>query len=171
MNPPFAPHLQLSDEQVERFARQIIVPGVGAEGQLRLCTAEVFVDGHPEGRRVATQYLRTAGVIVHDSTNPPPRLDCVVLAGLNALPMRRLQTLSEAGPLLAWYTIADGVLRGGLSNPGHPFPVPSRGNDAPSERRSSLLQHRIGGADVATTAIAALLGWMQPGDVYETELG
>jgi hypothetical protein len=169
MTPSRAAHLQLSDEQVERFARQIIVPGIGADGQIRLCTAEVFVDGQPDGRRVATQYLRAAGVIVHDSTSPPPRLDCVVLAGVNGLTRRRLQTLSEAAPLLAWYTITGSMLRGGLSNRDHPLPVPSRGTDTPSARRSSLL-HRIGGADVATTTMAALLGWIQPGDVYEVEL-
>jgi hypothetical protein len=166
---PAEPH-SLSADQVERFARQIIVPGVGAEGQLRLCAARVFVDGHPEGARIATQYLRAAGVTVYVATTPPPHLDCVVLAGACDLSPRRVSTLTETSPLVAWYTVVGRTVRGGLAR--SPFSMrevaPSRNDPDPLP---GTIPHRIAGADVATTVVAALLGWMHPGESYELELG
>jgi hypothetical protein len=70
MSPPVAASQPLSEEQIERYARQIIVPGIGAEGQKTLCAAEIFVDGHAAGRTVAAQYLRAAGMRVPEATNP-----------------------------------------------------------------------------------------------------
>lgn len=159
----------LSEDQVERFARQIIVPGVGADGQLRLCRARVFVDGHPEGRRIATQYLRAAGVTVYVATMPPPRLDCVVIAGACELSPDRLKTLTEAASLVAWYAVVGRTLRGGLAS--RPFSM--READFSRDTADLLhveMRHRIAGADVATTAVAALLGWMHPGESFELEL-
>lgn len=160
----------LSEDQVERFARQIIVPGVGAEGQMRLCAARVFADGHPEGVRVASQYLRSAGVTVYLATTAPPRLDCVVLAGVRELSPRRVDELAAASPLIAWYDVVGRTVHGGLVS--RPFSMreadPLRDQLVPLR---ATIAHRIAGADVATTVVAALLGWMHPGESYEIELG
>jgi hypothetical protein len=166
---PAEPH-SLSADQVERFARQIIVPGVGAEGQLRLCAARVFVDGHPEGARIATQYLRAAGVTVYVATTPPPHLDCVVLAGACDLSPGRIRTLVEASPLVAWYAVVGRTVRGGLASKRFPMREAAPSSDEPDPLRR-VIPHRIAGADVATTVVAALLGWMHPGESYELELG
>lgn len=160
----------LSEDQVERFARQIIVPGVGAEGQLRLCAACVFVDGHPEGRRIATQYLRAAGVTVYVATPPPTRPDCVVLAGASDLSPGRVSMLIDASPLVAWYTVVGRTVRGGLASTPFSMPEAPSSRDKPDLIRGNIL-HRIAGADVATTVIAALLGWMHPGESIELALG
>lgn len=161
-------HPFLTDEQIERFARQIIVQGVGAEGQLRLCTAEVFVDGHLEGRRTAERYLRAAGARVATATAPPPNLSCVVLAGTNDLVPERMTTLLNAAPLIAWYALVGRTIRAGLASAEMTIPdVPARDG---ARSRHAVLAHRIAGADVATTAVAALLGWITPGDSYELEL-
>jgi hypothetical protein len=159
----------LSESQIERYARQIIVPGVGAEGQVRLCAAEVFVDGHPEGRRIAAQYLRAAGVRVARATNPSTRIECVVLAGADHLPPERVAMLLGSAPCLAWYTLIDGGVRGGLADAEHPLPGALCAAREPLARRTHVA-HRIAGADVATTTIAALLGWIKPGQSYELEL-
>ena len=159
----------LSEYQIERFARQIIVPGVGAEGQMRLCAAEVFVDGHPEGARVATQYLRAAGVRVGSATNPPSHLDCVVLAGAGSLPTDRVQLLIHSAPLLAWYALVEHGIRGGLANASRGLSHLSPPVAAPAAHGITMA-HRIAGADVAATAVAALLGWIEVGDSYEVEL-
>jgi hypothetical protein len=160
----------LSEDQVERFARQIIVPGVGAERQLRLCAARVFVDGHPEGRRIATQYLRAAGVTVYVATTPPPRLDCVVLAGAGDLSSGRIRTLTAASPLVAWYTVDGRIICGGLASSSFSMREAVLSRNEPDLLRGKML-HRIAGADVATTVVAALLGWMQPGESFELEFG
>jgi hypothetical protein len=170
MIPSLAEPRALSDDQVERFARQIIVPGVGAEGQLRLCAARVFVDGHPEGARIATQYLRAAGVTVYVATTPPPHLDCVVLAGACDLSPGQARTLADASPLFAWYTVVGRTVRGGLARSPLSMREVATSRDESRPLRGTI-PHRIAGADVATTVVAALLGWMHPGESYELELG
>jgi adenylyltransferase/sulfurtransferase len=169
MIPPPAALRSLSEEQIERYARQIIVPGVGAEGQARLCSAEVFVDGHPDGRRIAARYLEAAGVRVRAIITPSTRLDCVVVAGVSDLSPGRLRRLVDPAPLIAWYTVAGRTVRGGLASTAHPISRTSAAHDVPVERPLRLA-HRIAGADVATTALAALLGWLQPGESYDFEL-
>jgi adenylyltransferase/sulfurtransferase len=159
----------LSEDQVERFARQIIVPGIGADGQIRLCAARVFVDGHTEGCRIATQYLRAAGVTVYAAPTPPARLDCLVLASARDLSPARVQTLIEASPLVAWYTFVGRTVRGGLASAAAPVCEASLSREVAAVLRGKL-PHRIAGADVATTVVAALLGWIQPGESYELEL-
>lgn len=170
MIPSSAELRSLSEDQIERFARQIIVPGIGAEGQMRLCAARVFVDGHAEGCRIATQYLRAAGVTVYVAPTPPPRIDCLVLAGASDLSPGRVKTLIEASPLVAWYTLAGRTVRGGLATAASPVCEASHSRDEPEVPRGEL-PHRIAGADVATTVVAALLGWIHPGESYELDLG
>ena len=166
--PSTGPH-ELSEEQIERYARQIIVPGIGAAGQARLCSAEVFVDGHPEGARVAMQYLRAAGVRVVTATIPPSRIDCVVLAGATDLPADRVRMLAGAAPVVAWYALTDRGLRGGLTDAARPL-TEVLGSATEPHVQAHPVAHRIGGADVATTVVAALLRWIEPGESYELEL-
>jgi adenylyltransferase/sulfurtransferase len=56
--------MRLDDLQIERYSRQIILPELGAEGQMRLLAARVAVAGEPRddagGHLVA--YLAAAGV-------------------------------------------------------------------------------------------------------------
>jgi len=165
MTPTSATTRALSDEQVERYARQIIVPGVGAEGQLTLCAAKVFVDGHAEGSSVAARYLRAAGVCVAETTNPPPRIDCLVLAGVTDLPRDRFEALSLSAPLIAWYAVVHGRVHGGLADAAHPISLPQSHSRGLLPAHNEVV-HQIAGADVATTTVAALLGWIAPGESY-----
>jgi hypothetical protein len=77
--------------------------------------------------------------------------------------------LTDASPLVAWYSVVGRTVRGGLAST--PFSMPEA---APSRDESDLLRdkmpHRIAGADVATTVVAALLGWMHPGESIELVL-
>lgn len=165
MNPPAAGPFSLSEDQIERYARQIIVPGIGAEGQSKLCSSVVFVEGHPDGIRVAKQYLRAAGVRVPDATNPGHRVDCVVIAGTSEIPAERFELLIRSAPIVAWYELTERGLRGGLTAAMRPSIERSR---APGGHLP--LAHRLGGADAAATTVAALLGWIVPGELYEIDL-
>ncbi|MCA9315858.1 MAG: hypothetical protein KDB73_10235, partial [Planctomycetes bacterium] len=49
---------------LERYARQVVLPEVGLAGQRRLLSAEVVVEGHGLTARVAARYLAAAGVRV-----------------------------------------------------------------------------------------------------------
>ena len=69
----------LRDEEIERYARQIIVPGIGAAGQARLCASRVTAVGNPEGVESALTYLASAGLHVLRAPGCAP-VDCVVVA-------------------------------------------------------------------------------------------
>lgn len=52
----------LSDLQIERYSRQIILPQVGGKGQQQLLDARVFVSGNNRWQAQALLYLAAAGV-------------------------------------------------------------------------------------------------------------
>jgi len=52
----------LSDSQIERYSRQIILPRVGGQGQERLLRARVLVGGDGPSQTEALLYLAAAGV-------------------------------------------------------------------------------------------------------------
>jgi hypothetical protein len=54
--------MSLSDAEVERYSRQILLPGVGEEGQLRLRAARVRLAGRGPRADAALLYLASAGV-------------------------------------------------------------------------------------------------------------
>jgi adenylyltransferase/sulfurtransferase len=52
----------LTDAQIERYSRQIILPEVGSRGQERLLAASVAVAGNGTAARTAALYLAAAGI-------------------------------------------------------------------------------------------------------------
>jgi len=60
----------LTDAQIERYSRQIILPEVGSRGQERLLAASVAVAGNGTAARTAALYLAAAG-IGHLGVEPP----------------------------------------------------------------------------------------------------
>ena len=52
----------LSDSQIERYSRQIILPQVGGKGQEKLLRARVLVNGNEPLQTAALLYLAAAGV-------------------------------------------------------------------------------------------------------------
>src|SRR4030042_5873251 len=54
--------MKLSEEQIQRYSRQIILPGVGGKGQRKLAEAKVFIMGAGGLGSPAALYLAAAGV-------------------------------------------------------------------------------------------------------------
>jgi hypothetical protein len=54
--------MPLTDAQIERYSRQIIVPHVGGRGQERICAGRVVVAGDPPDIEAPLAYLVGAGV-------------------------------------------------------------------------------------------------------------
>jgi hypothetical protein len=156
----------LDDETVERYARQIIVPGVGARGQARLLATTAAVLGHPAGVDAARAYLVAAGVRVVTAPFTAPA-DCVVLADTREREV--LPCLADAP--IAWYEIRGPFLAGGVAT-RDTLPHFSRDNAGPEslENPYTLVAHRVGASDAAGMAVAALLGWLAPGEQHDLRL-
>ncbi len=64
----------LSDSQIERYSRQIILPQVGGKGQEKLLRARVLVNGSGPIQTTALLYLAAAGVgtigVITDQSSP-----------------------------------------------------------------------------------------------------
>ena len=54
--------MKLSEEQIQRYSRQLILPGVGGKGQRKLAEAKVFIMGAGGLGSPAAIYLAAAGV-------------------------------------------------------------------------------------------------------------
>lgn len=57
--------MALTDSQVERYSRQILVPQVGGRGQEQLLKSEIHCYGESPSLRIAAQYLTAAGAVTH----------------------------------------------------------------------------------------------------------
>jgi molybdopterin/thiamine biosynthesis adenylyltransferase len=71
--------MALSDGQIERYSRQIIVPRVGGRAQERLLSARIAIVGDSRDLAAPLAYLAAAGVgtlapIVTDGASAAPRI-------------------------------------------------------------------------------------------------
>jgi len=56
--------MPLSDDDIDRYSRQILVPEIGGRGQERLLRSSVLCVGDTDELRTAAQYLAASGVTV-----------------------------------------------------------------------------------------------------------
>jgi adenylyltransferase/sulfurtransferase len=72
----------LSDAQIERYSRQIILPQVGGKGQEKLLRARVLVNGSGPLQTAALYYLAAAGIgTVGVLANAPFPVFCALVPG------------------------------------------------------------------------------------------
>ena len=162
--------ISLDDETVERYARQIIVPEIGAAGQAKLLAATVAVFGHPLGVGAARAYLTAAGIRV--VTAPfGETADCLVLADVRGPTYEREMPPCSVDTPIVWYEIRGPILAGGVATRGTLPRFAS--NDAYAdgmEDPCTIIAHRIAASDAAGLAVAAILGWVACGERHELRL-
>ena len=85
----------LSDSQIERYSRQIILPQVGGKGQEKLLRARVLVNGSGPLQTAALFYLAAAGVgTLGVLANTPPSVFSALVADQEEATSRVLTRLN-----------------------------------------------------------------------------
>ncbi|RVD37136.1 thiamine biosynthesis protein ThiF, partial [Mesorhizobium sp. M4A.F.Ca.ET.020.02.1.1] len=89
---------KLTDEELERYARHIVLPEIGGAGQQRLKRARVLVIGAGGLGAPALEYLAAAGVgtlgIVDDDTVSLSNLQRQVIHATDAIGMAKTDSAS-----------------------------------------------------------------------------
>jgi hypothetical protein len=169
----------LADAEIELFARQIIVPGIGAAGQARLCAGRVALAGEIAGVNAAERWLRALGCSVvrigadGDLATEAGRgdehagFDCSILAGVRiAGAAEGLRAVAPRTPLV-WYALDGAHLAAGVVAPDTPLPdFHSVGAFTPAPAPL----HQVAACDAAATAAALILGWDDIERDYEVDL-
>ncbi len=161
--------MPLSDSDIERYARQIIVPRIGIDGQQKLLAARVLIEGEEAGVRQARLYLQATGVTTTGSL--PEKLDaeqlsCIVVAGIGAVGEKRLRLLAGSGIPVVWYSLEAGRLRTGICPPAEPQSASAPAAPAACEP----LLHEAAACDAAAAACALILGIEVDRDARDLEL-
>ena len=141
----------LSDDAIARYARQIVIPGVGAAGQEKLLAATVLVVGNALGCGQAALYLRAAGVrVIEQKTG---HFDLAIVAGALSIDDETRRMLLACGRPACWTVVDDHGFTSGV-HPGAALPA----KQAASPDSPESLFHDAAACDVASLACAVLTG-------------
>ena len=154
----------LTDEDVERYARQIVVPGIGVSGQARICASSVYVIGEAAGAAYAETYARAAGF--RTEIDADARLACVLVAGTRRLDSGLLAAAAERGCPVLFYEVTQSGVRCGRLAAG--TALEPRADVAGCDEDEGF--HALGAADLVASAIAVVLDWSDVESTYEIDL-
>lgn len=152
------PQLPLSDSDVERYSRQVIVPEVGAAGQAKLLAASVAVAGNRLGVAQASRYLAASGMrtIAYSGVEAA---DCYVFAGIDEVEARARDLVLGRQASLAWYAIQGSTITSGSDCASARAHFGKARRPDPASAAPSPDLHAVAGCDAAAVAIALVLGW------------
>jgi len=144
----------LDDDAIARYARQIVVPDIGAAGQEKLLASTVLLAGNARGCSQAALYLHTAGVRIVRSTESD--CDIVLVADATALDEPTSRALLQLRKPICWYAADEHGFRSGVHPAARLPSLPPVGGK--SNAHASAAVHDAAACDVASVACAILLG-------------
>lgn len=154
--------MTMSEADVERYARQIVIPEVGVAGQERLLASRVLVLGRGPGAEAARRYLEAAGVSTTEGPNPATAADCLLLTGTDA-------PAGHEDLDRVWYYIDQGRLVSGLAPAGTKLPA---GPQTTHQTGAvALVRETAAGIEAAARTVALLLGWKPGPSPEDSALG
>jgi hypothetical protein len=159
--------MTLSDTDLERYARHVIVPGVGSSGQARLLAARVEIAGQPRAVDTCRRYLERSGVCVVTPEAGGHRPDCLIAVGVDSIADAVLERWGSLERPLLWSALRPAkILRGYLDSYAGHRPTPRA--DTTPEPPAAL--SAIAAADAAGLTLALLLTWPLPSDLAAIDL-
>jgi len=163
----------LDDDAIARYARQIVIPGIGAAGQEKLLSSTALLLGSERGCDQAQLYLRAAGVRVLRAAAPGRAgdgdvADVVLVADATTLDERTRRSLLERETPICWYVVEDEAFTAGV-HPAAPLPASRAVSTAsPSSAREAI--HDAAACDAASVACAILIGLHSPSGPFRVEI-
>jgi len=154
--------MALSEADIERYARQIIIPTIGASGQEKLLAGRVLLLGDEAGVRQARLYLESSGVTATEEHDNAP-FSCAIVAGWAGLSGTERNGLLASGAALVWYELGSHAIRAGVHTLERPAPPPAVPSTGTASCENDEVLHEIAACDAANAAIAIILGW-PPGE-------
>lgn len=146
----------LDDDTIARYARQIVVPGIGAAGQERLLVAVVLVVGQERGAAQAALYLTAAGLRVISSPEQGA-FDLVVVADASGIEPHIRSAVLAAGRPTCWYRLDQEGFSSGV-HPAAALPLPANAVTGTTDDPVEESLHDAAACDVAALACAIVLG-------------
>ncbi len=143
----------LDDDAIARYARQIVIPGVGAAGQEKFLASTVLVVGNARGVAQATLYLRAAGIRVTNSASDGA-FDLAIAADAASLDARLRRELIASKRPVCWYALGENGFESGAYPDAE---LPQQETD-PAKADPAASGHDAAACDVASLACAILLG-------------
>lgn len=146
----------LGDDAIERYARQIVIPGLGASGQEKLLASTALVVGDPRGCRTAALYLAAAGVRVVTSLDDGP-VDVVAVVDPSRLDASMREQVTRLALPICWSAADSRGVRSGTHPAALPAaPLPGAAASGTAAEDAVLLD--AAGCEVAALACRVLLG-------------
>jgi hypothetical protein len=146
--------MSLGDSQLQRYARQVIIPGLGAEGQQRLLDARALVIGPARERDIAADYLARAGVGLADADDE--HVDCIVACAVTTLTDTERAALEPHRCPIVWYSLNGRILLAGTLLR---FDASAIDRIGYTDETTHPALASLAACDAAASAISILLGW------------
>ncbi len=156
--------MALVPADIDRYARQIIIPGVGLRGQERIMATHVVVLGSAPGREIALRYARATGFQAH--ADLARHFDAVIATDLRAISEGVRRAIEEHGRPIVWSAADGNRLRGGVHRPGEAWP-PASITAAPADAGIAF----IAACETVATLVAWTLGWKDSLCGFEADVG
>jgi len=112
----------LDDAATLRYARQIVVPGIGGTGQEKLLATTVLVIGDPRGAETAALYLAAAGMRVVREAAEAGSCAVVVVADAGGSGEELRAWLAGCAAPQCWYSVERDGFTSGVT-PAAPLPL------------------------------------------------
>jgi hypothetical protein len=155
----------LSDAEIERWSRQILVPEVGGRGQTRLCDAGVEIVGADGPAALTAELVERAGPRVTVMDTPSGHADVVIAWGTAP------DASAAARGVLGVVHGARAVVAGVAAAPcAACVALPALGGDVPAEVPLARLTSRIAATLAAAEVVRLLLVPAAGGRVHRVDL-
>jgi hypothetical protein len=156
---------------IERYARQIIIPNVGIDGQERLCESVSLVVGDDVIATTAARYLSAAGSLIVSPKNIVQKPDVILCSRFAPQTCDLRDAFAESMKVpVVWWQLGTVSVRTGIIASVEKLTMVAKPSTSPPSPPPPAWLAAAAGADAAALACGVLLGWPLPPNDRELNL-